>query len=418
MATRDLFPKRPPDSASPAHGLTGSPQHRSTAPPQHAFSLYVHIPYCDSKCPYCDFNSYAAKRWPEADYVAALIAELEHYAGQETWSRGVVQTIFFGGGTPSLFAPDSIAAILAAADRFWPAPFDGEREVTLEANPGTVSLDKLRGFKAAGVNRMSFGVQSFHARHLLRLGRIHDAEQAKDAIRLARAAEFDNVSLDLIFALPGQTPAEWEADLATAIALGPDHVSAYNLTYEESTPFEAMRRRGELKPLAEEIEVAMFTRTRELLAGAGYHPYEISNFVRPGRACRHNLNYWRGGDYLGVGAGAHSFSRAPLPSRRWSNEKLPARYIERAATSSGVARAFEETLTQEQARGEFVFLGLRCSDGFAAADFEDRFGADFLHVFEHAAFLARDGLLENVEQRWRLTPRGLLVADSIFATFT
>jgi oxygen-independent coproporphyrinogen-3 oxidase len=379
------------------------------------FSLYIHIPYCDSKCPYCDFNSHAAKRWPEEEYCAALMAELRHYARHDPWRGGCVGTIFFGGGTPSLFAPDSIASILRRVERLWPAR-SGEREVTLEANPGTVNVDKLRGLRAAGVNRISFGVQSFHDRHLARLGRIHDAAQAVAALRGAREAGFDDLNLDLIFAVPGQTLAEWEADLACAVELLPDHISAYNLTFEEGTPFEAMRRKGQLRPLPEEIEVAMFTRTRERLAAAGYDAYEISNFAQAGRECRHNLNYWCGGEYLGVGAGAHSFSRTDGHGCRWSNEKSPAGYMGRVA-ADGNARVFEEVLNAAQAESEFVFLGLRLAEGFAAAAFAERFGADFLSTFPHAAALQSDGLLEQAAGQWRLTARGLLLADSIFATF-
>ncbi|HUI25273.1 MAG TPA: radical SAM family heme chaperone HemW [Candidatus Kryptonia bacterium] len=403
----------------------------------HPFSLYLHIPYCHSKCPYCDFNSHAATRWPETEYVGALIAELEHYATQPEW-RGGIQTIFFGGGTPSLFAPDSIATVLEAVWRLWPQdsrqravgsgqlqdaltadcplPTAYSPEVTLEANPGTIALDKLRGFRDAGINRISFGVQSFHPHHLSTLGRIHSADEAIVAIESARRAGFDNLNLDLIFAVPGQTLDEWEADLRTAIALSPDHISAYNLTFEEGTAFHAMRAKGQLVQAPEEIEVAMFTGTRELLATAGYAPYEISNFARPQRECRHNLNYWRGGGYLGVGAGAHSFSRTPTSGRRWSNEKNPALYIHRVAQHAH-ARSSEETLAAPQAQGEFVFLNLRLRDGFAARDFTNRFGVDFIEAFPHAATLRQDGLLVSTDAHWRLSERGLLLADSVFATF-
>lgn len=378
------------------------------------FSLYLHIPYCDSKCPYCDFNSYAAKQWPERAYAGALIAELRAAAAQPTWAGGTVQTIFFGGGTPSLFAPATIAALLAAVRELWPVA--DAAEVTLEANPGTVDEAKLSGLRAAGVTRVSFGVQSFHDRHLATLGRIHSAAEAIAAIAGARAAGFANLNLDLIFAVPGQAVAEWDADLARATALAPDHISAYGLTYEEGTAFHARRRSGTLMPLPEEAEVAMFTRTRAALAAHGYRAYEISNFARPGRECAHNLNYWRAGAYLGVGAGAHSFAREPAPGRRWGNEKSPPRYIERAI-ANGDARVSEERLTAAQARGEFAFLGLRCSDGFAVADFAARFGCDPPAAFPHLAALTRDGLIHLAGGRCRLTDRGLLVADSVFATF-
>ncbi|MDX2170285.1 MAG: radical SAM family heme chaperone HemW [Deltaproteobacteria bacterium] len=379
------------------------------------FSLYLHVPYCDSKCPYCDFNSYAVKRWPERDYCAALVAELRHAAAEPAWRDGTVQTVFFGGGTPSLFAPESIAAVLDAVRSLWKLA-GPDVEITLEANPGTVDRARLRGFRGAGINRISFGVQSFHPAHLARLGRIHSAAQAIDAIGAAREAGFANLNLDLIFAVPGQTLEEWQADIETAVSLGPDHVSAYSLTFEEGTAFHAQRRGGRLLPVAEEIEVAMFTHTRTALAAHGYAAYEISNFAKPGRACAHNLNYWHAGAYLGVGAGAHSFASHPAPGRRWGNEKLPARYIERARRD-GSARAGDEVLSDAQARGEFVFLGLRCSDGFAAAAFARRFGSEFAQAFPHAEAFVRDGMLECAGGRWRLTERGLLFADSVFATF-
>jgi oxygen-independent coproporphyrinogen-3 oxidase len=409
------------------------------------FSLYVHIPYCVAKCPYCDFNSYAASQWPERQYVAALRRELRQYAELGLWTGGEITTIFFGGGTPSLFAAASIGALLDEAARWWTiAP---NAEVTLEANPGTVTLDKLHGLRAAGVNRMSFGVQSFIARHLQTLGRIHSAEDAAAAVRWAREAGFARVSIDLIYALPEQTLPEWESDLARACALQPDHISAYNLTYEEGTAFHQWRVQGKLRPLPEEIEVALFTRTQEALGAAGYRQYEISNYARPGEACRHNLNYWQCGSYLGIGAGAHSYARAvnertghrgqmtdedngtgasterrtgfqPVPNWgcRWSNEKHPARYIT-AIESQGHARVTTEVLDERQARGEFVFLGLRCLDGVAATTIRERFGADLPELFPQVNHLRDGDLLECCDQRWRLTPRGLLLADSVFATF-
>jgi oxygen-independent coproporphyrinogen-3 oxidase len=381
-----------------------------------AFSLYVHIPYCDSKCPYCDFNSYAARVWPERGYAAALIAELDSYAKQEPWQGRPLATIFFGGGTPSLFDPETIDSVLKEVQALWPVLDHGSLEVTLEANPGTVDRVKLEGFAAAGVNRLSIGVQSFEPRHLRRLGRIHGREQAIAAVEMAHAAGVPEVSLDLIFAVPDQTLAEWDADLDTALDLGIGHVSAYNLTFEQGTPFGSMRRDGLLRPAGEEVEAAMFVRARERLEAAGYRQYEISNYALPGRECRHNLNYWQGGEYLGVGAGAHSFARGGEAGRRWSNEKNPGRYMARVR-SDGQARVFEETLTKAEARGEFVFLGLRCRDGFAGGDFAGRFGVDFLSAFPHAAAFERDGWLETREGRWRLSDRGLLVADTLFASF-
>ena len=389
------------------------------------FSLYVHIPYCQAKCPYCDFNSYAAQQWPETEYVDALCAEMRHYAQRPPWNDAQVQTVFFGGGTPSLFAPASIATILNQAAGLWRhAP---DVEVTLEANPGTVSRDKLAALRAVGVNRMSFGVQSFAARHLRTLGRIHSAEEARVAVRSALHAGFDNVSVDLIFALPEQTLEEWESDLADATRLGVHHISAYNLTYEEGTPFHHWRAQGTLRQLPEETEVAMFTRTQGFLGAAGYQQYEVSNYARPGYACRHNLNYWRAGEYLGVGAGAHSY-QAPSTAVagagevdggwgwRWNNEKNPGRFMQAVATQ-GHARIASEALDERQARGEFVFLGLRCRDGVPAAAFQQRFGTDLPAAFPRVVDLCDAGLLQHTDGRWRLTPHGLLLADSVFATF-
>lgn len=382
------------------------------------FSIYAHIPFCRLKCPYCDFNVVAAARWPEREYTAALIAELDHAATTATWAGRDVRSVYFGGGTPSLFAPESIDAVIGAVKRLWTvaAPDGDPVEIGLEANPGTLTPESLRGYRDAGVNRLSLGVQSFQPEHLDRLGRDHTPEEAVDAVAMAHAAGLDNVSLDLIFGVPGQSVEQWEDDLRTAVGLGPVHISAYGLTYEPGTAFHVLRSRGYLDPVPEDAEAEMFVRTGAVLAAGGYRHYEVSNYARPGYESRHNLNYWRGGEYLGIGAGAHSFAREPAPGSRWSNEKHPARYIERARRE-GHARAFEERLTERQARGEFVFLGLRRRDGFSEGEFRGRFGTGFLASFPHAAGLCDQGLLVGDEGRWCLSARGLLVADSVFATF-
>lgn len=375
------------------------------------FSLYIHVPYCDSKCPYCDFNSHAVRRWPEDRYVASLQCEMRAAALRPEWRDGVVQTVFFGGGTPSLFDPASIKTLLRTVGECW--SIGAGAEITLEANPGTVDAAKLSGFRGAGVNRLSFGVQSFNDQFLATLGRIHDAASARQAVRDAMGAGFDNLNVDLMFAVPGQSVEEWEADLRSAIELGTAHVSAYNLTFEEGTAFFAMRRRGELRPLDEATEIAMYQATARILAAAGFERYEISNYARPGRPCRHNLTYWRLLAYLGVGAGAHSFSP---PDQRWSNELGPEKYMA-DIENRGHARVREERLSGEQARGEFAFLGLRCCAGIRADEFLDRFGLALLDAFPQCSAMRDRGLLEEVGERWRLTERGLMVADEIFATF-
>lgn len=381
-----------------------------------SFGLYVHIPYCDSKCPYCDFNSYAVPRWPEAEYTAALCRELRSRSAEPVWAGRTVASVFFGGGTPSLFAPDSIGAILDCARALWPLAPDVE--VTLEANPGTVDEISLAGFRATGINRLSFGVQSFHERHLRTLGRIHSADQAENALGQARAVGFTDVNLDLIFALPDQRMDEWRADLERACRQGTTHISAYNLTYEEGTAFFRWRAERRLVPLDEDSEFEMFQFTRSFLAGCGFAAYEISNFAIPGHACRHNLNYWQGGDYLGVGAGAHSFVRGPQVrwGRRWANRKSPVAYLQ-AIANDGLAEASSELPDARQAAGEFVFLNLRCTDGMPLDVFRDRFDASFAALFPHVEELERDGLLVCDRDRVRLSPAGLLVADSVFAGF-
>jgi putative oxygen-independent coproporphyrinogen III oxidase len=379
-----------------------------------SFSLYIHIPYCHSKCPYCDFNSHAAATWPEEDYVRALCAELAGRGGESPWSGEKIRTIFFGGGTPSLFSPESIGTIIEAADdRFG---IEVEAEVTLEANPGTVDFTKLSGFRAAGVNRLSFGAQSFNPATLKFLGRIHSAEETRSAARLAHRAGFERLNLDLIFAVPGQTLDDVMDDIGEVAALEPDHVSAYNLTFEEGTAFYTELRRGRIKPLPNDDQAAMYAAVREELPRRGYAMYEISNYAKPGRACRHNLTYWHAESYLGLGAGAHSFAREGAGGRRWWNERMPARYI--AAAIEGKAETGDETIDAAMAAGEFVFLNLRLIEGFRLADFQRRFTQSFDEIFgARASRLVENGLLLRDEERIRLSDRGLELGDSVFAEF-
>ena len=376
-----------------------------------AFGLYVHVPWCRRICPYCDFNVHAGAEPPAMPYAAAVGTELAAHAADLRWAGRRVRSVYLGGGTPSLFPPEAIAALLGAVTRAF-GLVEGA-EVTLEANPGTVSRDRLGGYRDAGVNRLSLGAQTFHSAHLATLGRDHGADEIARAVESARGAGFENVSLDLIFGVPGETVAEWERDLDAAVALRPEHVSAYALTYEPGTPFHAWRENDRIAPVGEDEEAAMAEVAVVRLEAAGLLRYEISSFAQPGYECRHNLGYWDGSDYLGVGAGAHSFSREPAPGHRWMNERSPARYL--AAASAAVAS--EERLTSAQAEAEFVFTGLRRVAGVDTAVFRQRFGTPPEERFPQIARLIADGLLESSDGRIRLTRRGFAWADTVAAEF-
>lgn len=380
------------------------------------FSLYIHIPYCVSKCPYCDFNSHVVAQIPEAQYIDALLRELEDYGSSADWRGRELQSIFFGGGTPSTFTPASIGEILARVAATYPINVDCE--ITMEANPGTVDADNFAGYRDAGVNRISVGVQSFQPRLLKFLGRVHSADEAKTALRIVEHAGFDNFSFDLIFANPGQTLAELESDLDQALAFQPPHLSAYNLTFEEGTPFHHEYRAGRMQNLSEDEEIAMAELVESKLASAGLQRYEISNYARPGKQSRHNVNYWCSGDYLGLGAGAHSYMRNPdcILGRRWSNEKSPAKYMGRIL-ETGEAVVEREAIDSDKAAGEFMFLGLRMTEGVRIEEFLRRFGKSPLVSYPKIDLWLEERLLEESGGFLRLTPKGLLLANSIFVYF-
>jgi oxygen-independent coproporphyrinogen III oxidase len=381
------------------------------------FSLYVHIPYCVSKCPYCDFNSHVVPEIPEASYIEALIQELNYYARMNHWRARSVQTIFFGGGTPSTFQPSSIARILESANVLF--PIDSDCEITLEANPGTVESANFAGYRSCGVNRISVGVQSFQPHLLKFLGRVHSADEAVKALHVIGDAGFENFSLDLIYANPGQSLRDLENDLDTALVFQSPHLSAYNLTIEEGTPFHHEYRSGRISLLSEEGEIAMAELIERRLRAGGLQRYEISNYARPGYHSRHNVNYWQNGDYLGIGAGAHSHQRAAndgIFGRRWWNEKNPARYMNKISESGqAVTDAEESDLTR--AAGEHMFSGLRLTEGVSLKAFSARFGNNMLEFYPAISDWISEGLMERRGDRLRLTHRGLMVANSIFVHF-
>jgi oxygen-independent coproporphyrinogen-3 oxidase len=378
------------------------------------FALYVHVPWCRHVCPYCDFNVHAHHRPPEDDYTAALARELAAWARSPAFGGRRVASVYVGGGTPSLFSAEAIARLLAAADGTFGIMPDAE--VTLEANPGTVTRATLGAYRTAGVNRLSLGAQSFTPRLLHALGRDHTPDDVAAATAAARDAGFANVSLDLIFAVPGSTLGEWEHDLERAIALAPAHVSAYALTFEAGTPYHAWRASGRVHAVDEDVEATMAEHAAARLPAAGLVRYEISSWARPGHASSHNQRYWDGSSYLGIGAGAHSFAAGPPEAERWSNVRHPQAYMDGVA-AGGTAVAERHPLDDERARADFAFTGLRRVVGIDARRFAVRFGRPLAEVFPHVSGLVHDGLLEWAGDTLRLTARGLRFADTVAATF-
>jgi putative oxygen-independent coproporphyrinogen III oxidase len=373
-------------------------------------SLYVHIPWCVRKCPYCDFNSHAADGpLPERAYVDALLADLEQHLPRVA-GRGV-ETVFIGGGTPSLFSPEAVHDLLTGVRARLPLAADAE--ITLEANPGTAEAHRFEGFRQAGVNRLSIGIQSFGEAHLKRLGRIHGREEALRAAEMARAAGFARFNLDLMFGLPGQTVDEALADIRTTVALNPPHLSFYQLTLEPNTVFHKYPPR-----LPEDESVWTIQQAcQALLAAHGYCQYEVSAYARDGFCCRHNLNYWRFGDYLGIGAGAHGKITDPATgtvTRTWK-VKHPQHYLEyagRPGRSGG-----EAIVSREELPFEFLMNHLRLREGFAEPVFAERTGLD-MRVLEPAlSGCLADGLLERREGHVRCTEAGWNFLDDVLQRF-
>ena len=333
------------------------------------------------------------------------------------WRGRRIRSIFFGGGTPSTFQPSSIGLLLERTAALFNV--DPHCEITLEANPGTVDVANFFGYRAAGVNRISVGVQSFNSRLLKFLGRAHSAEEAEKALTIVKDAAFDNFSLDLIYANPGQTLRDLEEDLDTALSFKSPHLSAYNLTIEEGTPFHHEYRCGKFKLLHEEEEIAMAELIEQRLSDAGLERYEISNYARPGFYSRHNVNYWQSGDYLGIGAGAHSYQSVysdGIYGQRWWNEKTPARYMKIIKeTGQAVTDAEQSNLTR--AAGEYMFSGLRLTAGVSLKAFAARFGKSMLELYPAISSWVSEGLMEIQGEHLRLSRRGLLVANSIFIHF-
>ncbi len=369
--------------------------------------IYLHIPFCVRKCEYCDFLSFAAEKSRYRDYGKALEAEAENCLLPS--GSYEVSTVFFGGGTPSLFPGEEIGRILETLRRRF--DFRPEAEISLEANPGTVTGDKLRLYRQAGINRISFGCQSTENEELRRLGRIHSYEDFLESWQLAGEAGFTNRNIDLMSGLPGQTLASWERSLRQVAALEPEHISAYSLIVEEGTPF--YEKQGALHLPGEEEERQMYEITHEILEQYGFCQYEISNYARPGYACRHNLGYWTGKEYLGLGLGASSL----LGHSRYQNTRDFRLYLEKSA-DPGAIRRETEILELRDRQAEYMILGLRLTQGVSREEFRRRFGRDLDQVYGPVVDpYVKMGLLEEREGWIRLTRRGISLSNTVMADF-
>ncbi|MBF0285199.1 MAG: radical SAM family heme chaperone HemW [Magnetococcales bacterium] len=389
------------------------PRSAPFAPP--TLSLYLHTPFCQRKCPYCDFGSQAFARIPEAAYAAAVGRELEVWRETLRDSRPL-SSIFFGGGTPSLLAPETVAGWLDLIRRLW--PLQPGCEITLEANPESATWDRLAGYRAAGVNRLSLGAQSLDKARLAGLERPHDVVGILRAVEAARRGGFSSIGLDLIYATPGQRWKGWRRELEAALALEPDHLSCYQLTVEEGTPLAARQGRGTFTPLKPGRQAQLFQRTRAWLARRGFPPYEISNFAPPGRERRHNDLIWRYGDYLGVGAAAHGkwtvCGGARVEIRRSANHRRVEDYLQ--AMARGEPPGERWRVAPEEAAAECVILGLRRAAGMDRAEYARWVGGDLLsRRGEEARRLREVGWLEWNEARIWIPEAGMVRADGIIA---
>jgi oxygen-independent coproporphyrinogen-3 oxidase len=375
------------------------------------FGLYIHWPFCQSKCPYCDFNSHVAERIDQTRWLKAYLAEIDRM-GRETAGRRL-QSVFFGGGTPSLMDPETVFAILDRVRATWTVANDWE--VTLEANPGSVEAGKFREFRAAGVNRLSMGVQALNDADLKRLGRLHSAAEAIAAFDIARDC-YDRVSFDLIYARQDQSPGDWAAELARALAMAVDHLSLYQLTVEDGTAFGDRHAKGGLKGLPDEDRsVELYEITQDLCDAAGLSAYEVSNHARDGAQSQHNLIYWRGGDYAGIGPGAHG--RLTLSGQRWATEalKAPAAWLE-AVEKRGSGELPRDEIGPVARAQEYVLMGLRLSEGLDPARLKAISGLSL-----PAAALSDLSALDLITTgggRVTATPRGRMVLNGVIRRLT
>lgn len=373
------------------------------------FGIYLHWPFCAAKCPYCDFNSHVRHQpVDQPRFTAAFLKEMERMRAIS--GPKVVTSIFMGGGTPSLMAPETVGAILDGVARHWHVP-DGI-EITMEANPSSVEAERFRGYRAAGVNRVSMGVQALNDRDLKFLGRLHDVADALKAIKLAREI-FPRMSFDLIYARPKQTVAEWEAELAEAISYAVDHLSLYQLTIEEGTAFYGLHKAGKLIVPDGELSADLYEATQNITAKHGMPAYEVSNHAVPGAESRHNLTYWRYGDYAGIGPGAHGRLSKGAYKLATATERHPEKWLE-LVEANGHGMVDEELLGHEEQADELLLMGLRLREGIDLVRWRELSGRDLDP--EKEDFLIQHGFLERLgNSRIRCTPSGMLILDAVVA---
>ncbi|MFH2011146.1 MAG: radical SAM family heme chaperone HemW [Pseudomonadota bacterium] len=399
--------------------------------------IYVHIPFCVAKCPYCDFNSIAVSPIPEVDYTKALIKEINSsctkpltlpFSSSTEGRQGAKKSLFleknnkkttsiyFGGGTPSLFSVESIAKVL---DRVMSEfSLTSNVEISLEVNPKTADIEKLKSLNTIGINRLSIGVQSFQDKFLQTLGRIHSSVDAVNLFNNARSSGYSNIGLDLIFGIPGQSLDDWERDLDFALSLKPEHISIYNLTIEKDTPFNYLQEKGEIILPDEDVQIRMYTLTQQKVSAAGYEQYEISNFALPDFRCIHNEGYWTLKEYLGFGAGAHSYLKDRTNwGIRWENTPNPYEYI--SLLSNNVTAVIEaEELTREAVIKEAIFLGLRRLEGISLDYFEEIFNISLEETFANVIpYLLKENLISIDKGYLKLTVRGILLSNEVFLNF-
>ncbi len=370
------------------------------------YSLYIHIPFCKKKCAYCDFPSYAGRDEFIPEYLEALKFELEYY--YSLYKRPAVRTLYMGGGTPTLLSDEQLSNLFTTIKNDF--EIENEAEMTIEANPGTVTREKLGILIGTGVNRLSLGAQTFNNSFLKKIGRIHNEHEINDAFNMAREAGFKNINIDLIFALPGESLKDWQRSLEKAVKLKPEHISTYNLQLEEGTPLHAEKLKGGQNLPDEETELEMYKYAIKYLGDNGYTHYEISNFAKPGFECKHNKIYWTLQNYIGVGAGAHSF----IDNVRTANAPSLEKYL----TKDMAAIKAEHHNTKKESMQEMIFLGLRLIKGFDLGDFTNRFGISMREIYKkELAELIDEGLIELNGKNIRLTENGLFLANEVFKRF-